>query len=164
MGQICAWNSNNSYTASYQKTTVFHKDYTTLRWLVSWIWSFFLSKLSVSYWYSTSLSPLKAISQAWRKDRWWSFIFSGAFPSHADFNHPLSFQDEAHIWPTEIKHMYHCLLLAELLMVILNIKWCSKQDYEIQFPTMSHGADLWPLPRKFINCESVSRLRIHNQR
>lgn len=166
MGQICAWNSNNSYTALYQKTAVFHKDYTTLQWLVNRFWPVFLSKFSISYWCCISLSPLTAISQAWSKGRLWSFIFSGAFPSHLDFNCPPSLQDEACIWPTEINSMYHSLLLSELHMVILNIKIMFKTRlWNMIFDYISWSRSVASsLPRKVISCASVSRSRTHNQR
>lgn len=107
----------------------------------------------------TSSSPLKAISQAWSKDRWWSFIFSGAFSSYVDFNSPPSLQDGACIWSTEISSMYHSLLLSELHSVILNTKmmfktrlWNMILDYISWSRSVASS-----LPRKVA---SVSRLRI----
>lgn len=166
MAQICAWNSSNSYTALYQKTAVFHKDYTTLQCLVNRFWPIFLSKSSISYWCCTSLSPLKAISQAWSKDRWWRFIFSGAFPSHVDFNCPLSLQDETYIWPTEINSMYHSLLLSELHMVILNIKMMFRTRlWNMIFNYISWSRSVASSsPRNVISCASVLRPRTHTQR
>jgi len=161
MGQIGAWNSNSSNTALYQKTAVFWKDYTILQWPVNRFWPIFLSKFSISHWRCTSLSPLKAISQAWSKDKCWCFIFSGAFPSRGDFNCPLSLQDKACIWPTEINSMYHSLLLSELHMVILNIKMTFKTRlWNMIFDYISWSRSVaLSLPRKVITCASVSRSR-----